>query len=144
MIEAFGDAWELAKGHRLFITSNGYVKKNGCAVMGRGIAKEASTKFPELAATLGWMLRLSGNQVHFLGAFGDYWLHSFPVKHNWWEKADPELIKESVKELQKVIWDKDAKLFIPRPGCGNGGLLWEDVKPLLEGLDDRFRIVSYE
>ena len=32
---------------------------------------------------------------------------------------------------------------LPRPGCANGGLNWEDVKPHLERiLDDRVTIVT--
>ncbi len=34
-------------------------------------------------------------------------------------------------------------LKLPRVGCGNGSLDWEDVQPILERhLDDRFILVS--
>ncbi len=35
------------------------------------------------------------------------------------------------------------KVYLVRPGCGNGQLKWEDVKPLIAPiLDDRFIVVE--
>lgn len=49
MKEVYGDIWEYHKqGYWIVITTNGFVKKNGCAVMGRGVAKQAVTKYPSL------------------------------------------------------------------------------------------------
>jgi len=67
------------------------------------------------------------------------------VKHKWWEKADLGLIYQSTQELVKVADREDFKtILLPRPGCGNGGLYWDDVKPAIDGyLDDRFLIIEY-
>lgn len=36
-----------------------------------------------------------------------------------------------------------SEVVLPRPGAGNGGLEWKDVRPILEEiLDDRFTILS--
>ena len=36
-----------------------------------------------------------------------------------------------------------SSVLLPKPGCANGGLNWEQVKPLLEQyLDDRFTIID--
>lgn len=50
-----GDIFALPKHHMeaVCITTNGIVKKNGCAVMGAGIAKEANMRFSGLARNLG-------------------------------------------------------------------------------------------
>ena len=146
MIEMFGDAWELSKGNILCITTNGFVKKNGEAVMGRGIASQAKKRFPKLPSFLGDNLLRLGNHVYFLSKWEKWFLMSFPTKHNWWEKSDLELIKKSVKELQDIVGTDDCKLkvFLPRPGCSNGGLDWKDVKPLVEHLDDQYIIVDYK
>jgi len=75
----------------------------------------------------------------------NFTLVSMPVKHHWRDRADPELIVTSAKQLvqmaDKFEWHS---IVVPRPGCGNGGLTWNDVRPLLEPIfDDRFTVVSY-
>jgi hypothetical protein len=74
-------------------------------------------------------------------------LITFPVKRNWWEVADLALIERSARELLKIIEVKRIRgaIYLPRPGCGNGRLKWEDVKkiflPILKS--DQFHIVTY-
>lgn len=95
-------------------------------------------------------LRRNGNHVGYWGvSFTDdvtdvEWFAWFPVKHNWFEKADPALIRQSAYELcvlaGKMGWQE---VRMPRPGCGNGGLDWGYVKPTIEPLlDDRFVVVQ--
>lgn len=145
MKEIKGDIWNYHdKGHWIVITTNGTVKKDGSCVMGRGVAKEAKDRYPKLPYELGEQILKVGNCLHH---WGDKGLLFFPVKHNWWEKADLELIEKSTKELQeffdKVITDYPTPVYMVRPGCGNGGLDWKDVKPILgKYLDDRFVIVE--
>lgn len=141
MKEAIGNIWNMDAYYKC-ITTNGTVKSNGRAVMGRGIALQARDKFPELDKALGLSLKIHGNVVKFL--FVAY-LWSFPVKHNWWEQADLELIKRSAQTLGMVARDLeyDKTFLLPRPGCGNGGLKWEDVKPIIEPiLPDNVTVVT--
>jgi len=35
--------------------------------------------------------------------FPEYGLITFPVKHNWWEAADLDLIDRSARELLRII-----------------------------------------
>lgn len=152
MIEVFGDAWELSKNHTLCITVNNNVRIDNRAVMGRGIAKQAATRFPKVPFILAdHILDKRVPMVFWLGKFGiypDWWdLIAFPTKYNFWEKSSLELIKQSVEELDNLCHAdvyKDEAIFLPRPGCSNGGLDWKDVKPLLEKLDNRFYIVEYK
>lgn len=154
MREVFGDIWEL-ESDGICITTNGFVKVNGECVMGRGIAAEAKKRFPTLPKHLGTMIHNHGNHVFpFLlgGGEDEQLIYSFPVKHNWWEMADTELIRRSARELMKNM-DKiqaefDIRLqnvLLPRPGCGNGGLNWKYVKPEIENiLDDRVAVVTWQ
>jgi hypothetical protein len=65
------------------ITTNGFVKKNGEAVMGRGCAKQALQRYPSISFTLGNRIVTGGNKVHLRikedEDFG-HAVYSFPVK----------------------------------------------------------------
>jgi len=128
------------------ITTNGFVKANGQAVMGRGCALTYSKMYPGATKILANKIQRNGNHVSKLGTDKGTEFWSFPVKHNWWENADLELIERSAREL--VIFANDdptwTKILIPRPGCGNGHLDYAVVRPILAPiLDDRFLIVTF-
>jgi len=143
MLEKVHDLWSYP-ADAICITTNGFVKKNGEAVMGRGCAKEATIKIPGIQTILGRLLSEEGNVCMWLATYRFKDVFSFPVKHNWWENADIELISNSAIQMVEYadklgIWS----IAIPRPGCGNGKLKWEDVKPVLAPiLDDRFVILT--
>jgi hypothetical protein len=142
MNEVFGDLWKF--DGIIAITTNGFVRTDRTYVMGRGCARQAAVRFPELPRMLASRISAEGNHVFY---FPEYRLITFPVKHNWWEAADLGLIERSARELLKIIEVKKIKeaVYLPRPGCGNGWLKWEDVKkilsPILKG--DQFHIVTY-
>lgn len=157
MLEAYGDIWDhLSEYDAVVITTNGYVKGNGEAVMGRGIALEATRRFPGIARSLGDVLKQYGNRVFAFSHLFDKWVFTFPVKPavgpnfepGWRMKADPELIETSARQIVEMLDDPTNnghinKVLMPRPGCGNGGLKWEQVKPILEEiLDDRFTVME--
>lgn len=161
MKEVTGNLWTYPADVRV-ITTNGTVKKNGECVMGRGCALEAVKgvwdivgSWPGLPNILGAAISCDGNVPHYLGACvtpatGILW--SFPVKHEWYQKADIALIKQSAELLVQECcayaddWtDRDPVIVLPRPGCGNGSLRWENVKPVLEPiLDDRFHVITFK
>jgi hypothetical protein len=131
----------------LAIPTNGTLKKNNYAVMGKGVALQAAQIWRQAPAQLGAVIRFGGgNIVHLLEKPGDKrkWL-SFPTKHQWFDKqADLALIKRSCQQLKNMADDLQWKrVCLPRPGCGAGGLKWENVKPVCEEFfDDRFVIVE--
>jgi hypothetical protein len=141
MIEASGDLFSYP-ADATCITTNGTVKKNGECVMGRGVALEAKKRWPAVPLVLGNAVNAFGNIVQSIYVI-DYWsLVAFPVKHNWWEKADLDLIARSCGQLVDLADDCWECVALPRPGCGNGSLDWQEVKPVLgKLLDDRFVIV---
>lgn len=162
MIEVYGNLWEYPADVRV-ITTNGTVKKNGEAVMGRGCAAEAKARFPHLPKLLGEALKVRGNKVHYFYEPGNKYyicLFTFPVKHQWMQKADLALIGKSAKEIQEMALESWTTIVMPRPGCGNGGLRWcwwqdagykgrcqdpdcDGVKHVISPiLDDRFHVIS--
>lgn len=138
MIERRGNLWTYPADWRV-ITTNGYVRKDGCAVMGRGCAYEAAQKFIMLPSQLGRKLRKQGNHVHL---FPDIRIITFPVKHAWDQDADLALIERSVRELLQVL-DPKQRYVMPRPGCGNGRLGWNTVRPLLEPLPHNVTVITW-
>jgi hypothetical protein len=150
LLEAEGNIWGFS-GDAYVITTNGFVKKDGKAVMGRGIAKQAAERHTWLPKLLGESLKARGNHVDvFQSIVGSnemspMVLITFPVKTVWWEKADPALIERSAHELvDAVAATRWKRIIMPRPGCGNGQLDWNHVKPIIEPiLDDRFLVVEY-
>ena len=145
MKEITGDLWDFHDaGEWIAITTNGDVNKRGDAVMGRGVALQAKQRYPHLPRELAHCLvQKDGNLPH---VFRDLRIITFPVKHHWFNAADFDLIKQSawlIWDLMEDLDDPPEVLYLPRPGCGNGGLSWDDVQPILEPIfDDRFVVVS--
>ena len=144
MIERLSDLWAEPADFRV-ITTNGTVRGDGRAVMGRGCAREAAQRFPKLPRLLGERLRALGNRLHFfsdveLGA--RYGLFTFPVKHHWADRADLALIAASVEALRRQLL-ASSTYVMPRPGCGNGGLRWAEVQPLVAVLPDNVLVVHF-
>ncbi len=145
MKEVRMNLWEAQADLRV-ITTNGDINRHGAAVMGRGCAREAAERISGLEYHFARLLRRHGNRVMRLtkpakGAA----LASFPVKHHWREQADPDLIVRSAHQLVALA-DKFgySRIVLARPGCGNGSLCWEDVRPLIaDVLDDRFSVVTF-
>lgn len=148
MLEKNIDLWDevfdqLGGADVRVITTNGSLKANGEAVMGKGCALEATRRYPRLPNALGTLLRTYGNHAHF---FQGYNLITFPTKHQWFdEEADPKLIYRSLDELLKIVnAHKFSKVLMPRPGTGSGRLNWLAVRSIVaERLDDRFLVVDY-
>ncbi len=152
MKEVFGDLFELAKGSVLVITTNGMIKHTGTAVMGRGCARQAADIWPHFPRILGDAMKVHGNvvmchpAVDLVEPFLYHAVVTFPVKHNWWEEADIELIRQSAEQLQALVDSEGWNcIYVPKPGCGNGKLNWDSVKPIIaKYFDDRFMIVDFK
>lgn len=145
MIEVVGNLWDYPADVQV-ITTNGTVKKDGTCVMGRGCASEAKKKYPDLALALGQAIDGLGNEAFWFPIPSAATpLVSFPVKHHWFERADIKLIKKSAIKLANMNALVGRTVVMPRPGCGNGHLKWEDVKPILAPiLDDRFHVITFK
>lgn len=142
MKEIRGDIWDYRGSAIVAITTNGQVSRSGRAVMGRGVAAQAASLFPDMAEQLGRRLVEGGNHVHYLGEN----IVSFPVEHSPYQVPDLGLIERSARELVALADDRGWRsVVVPRPGCGGGGLSWGEVRPILERcFDARFTVISAE
>jgi len=147
MQEVTGDIWKLAQpGSWIAIPTNGDLKRNGADVMGRGVALQARERFVGVDRRLGQLLAEYGNHVHDLGEWAGWRLFSFPTKHHWRDSANLALIVRSADELW-ALWvsaQQWPQVYLPWPGCGNGGLRREQVRPLLANVltYDEFMLVG--
>lgn len=140
MLETVGDIWQYSGTGIIAITTNGSLTRDGRAIFGRGVAKEAVLRFPALAEQLGILLAEQGNHVFDLGCG----IVSFPVEETPWSLPDLRIITRSAGELRLLANRSGWELIVvPRPGCGGGGLLWKEVQPLLEScFDHRFLVIN--
>ena len=146
MQEIEGDLWSFwERGSWVVITTNGTLNSKGQAVMGRGVALEAKRRVPLLPQMLGHDLARNGLRVvhfYYLGII------CFPTKGKDWRlPASLDLIERSAWSLAALVnrypLEITTPVYMVRPGCGVGGLKWEDVRPIIAPvLDDRFIIVN--
>jgi len=136
------------KDNYIVVTTNGFVKKNGACVMGRGIAQQTRDKFPGFDKKLGKRIKMHGNNVYF---WADEGLITFPTKHLWMNDSDLELIERSAVQLAKEFEEPYQlgadlpKIYMPKPGCSNGNLNWKDVEPIIEStLNHLVTIVDWK
>jgi O-acetyl-ADP-ribose deacetylase (regulator of RNase III) len=143
MIEQQIDLWEVEADVRC-ITTNGTVTYKGENIMGGGCAREAAERYPNLPRVYGHMIEQYGNHVYLMPT--KIPLVMFPTKPQIWESASLELVLGSCAELLALSvlygWERVA---LPRPGCGLGGLDWNEVGPIVADIlhEDRFIIIDY-
>jgi len=124
--------WDFdCKEYYRVITTNGCIKKDGTAVMGKGIALQANQKYPLLSTKLANHIETYGNVV---GIFPNYKIITFPTKNNWRNESNYKIIQKSCDELV-LNWLADykniGKVVMPKVGCSNGGLDWFKVRNIL-------------
>ena len=143
MLEVTGDIFNLSSWSyqprtsqiAICIPTNGIVKANGRAVMGAGVAKAGSERYPQTPVILGDFLNQSGNQIYHLLTDGNVHLLSFPTKHHWRDPSDLALIINSARTLAEIAcFTPDCTFVLTRPGCGCGGLSWFLVKDAIASL----------
>lgn len=114
---------------------------NCVGIMGKGIALQFKKKWPEnfdiynRACKAGevkpgkiFVYHLTNNATT-----KPQYIINFPTKNHWKEKSKLSYIKEGLIDLINFIKENNIQsIAIPPLGCGNGGLKWEIVKPLIE------------
>ncbi|MCE1175569.1 MAG: macro domain-containing protein [Burkholderiales bacterium] len=115
---------------------------NCVGVMGKGVALEFKRRWPDnykaykllcdqKAINIGEMFIFDRG-----GIFEDTqprFLINFPTKEHWRGKSKLEYIELGLIDLVKQLKKHPIhKIALPPLGCGNGGLDWADVKPLIQ------------
>ena len=150
MILEKGNMWDVYHKTDVFmITTNPIMRQDGAVVMGRGIALEAKTRFPQLPYDFGKRLKELHPEIdqQFVGCIGNYEgtdIYWFQVKHHWKEQADLGVIASSCFYLKHGFDWQNKRIDLNFPGIGNGKLPRESVLYLLENLPDNIHIWEYD
>jgi hypothetical protein len=126
-----GDLWDFYdQGYHVVVPTNLMLRRDGMAVMGRGVAEQAVRRFPKLPSWYGAKLK---EGVGF-ALFHQERLVMFPVKEDWRDQADLTLIRGSCIALRIAAkldgWE--APYALPLVGCGFGELPEAQVLPVLK------------
>jgi O-acetyl-ADP-ribose deacetylase (regulator of RNase III) len=130
---------EFKQGNLLQENAEAIVNTVNCVgVMGKGIALQFKQTFPEnfkaykkacdaQQIQTGEMFTFATGNI-----FNPRYIINFPTKNHWREKSKIEYIKTGVKALiQEIKHLQIQSIAIPPLGCGNGGLDWIVVKPII-------------
>lgn len=130
---------------------------NCVGVMGKGVALEFKKRWPanfKAYKKICDAKELSPGQMfvfdtkELFASQGPQYLVNFPTKDHWRSKSKITYVEEGLDALRDKILEYGIQsIAIPPLGCGNGGLDWEEVRPLVEtklsGLDN-VRVVIFQ
>ncbi|MFN7387891.1 macro domain-containing protein [Brevundimonas sp.] len=108
---------------------------NCVGVMGKGIAKAFKEREPTMFDAYRRICdqRLLEPGKLWLWQGSDQWILNFPTKIHWRSPSKLEWIEAG---LSKFVLEYERRgireISFPRLGCGNGGLDWDNVKPIME------------
>lgn len=127
---------------------------NCVGVMGKGVALEFKRRWPDnykaYKKTCDLKLLRPGSMLVFdRGALFEgeapRYIINFPTKDHWRSKSKLDYISMGLDSLVEDVLELGiASIAMPPLGCGNGGLDWQDVKPLIETKLKRLSGVEVE
>ncbi|MDY7106778.1 MAG: macro domain-containing protein [Actinomycetota bacterium] len=126
---------------------------NTVGVMGKGIALQFKRAYPEMFRAYERACRDGDVQLGQMFVFDagqlvrPRWIINFPTKKHWRSRSKLSDIAAGLDELRRTIEKLDlSSIAVPPLGCGNGGLDWSDVGPLilekLDGVDAEVRVFA--
>lgn len=108
---------------------------NTDGVMGKGIALQCKNRYPEMFDAYKELCDSQcfdvGNLALWRGQERDVLL--FPTKKHWRNSSKISYIESGLEKFIET-WDKfnANTIAFPKLGCGNGGLSWTEVQPIME------------
>lgn len=112
---------------------------NCVGVMGKGIALQFKKKWPAnfkayADACKSGDVRPGKMFVYDAGALATpKYVVNFPTKDHWRGKSQIEFIQSGLQDLTRLVRELNIhSIAVPPLGCGNGGLVWDNVKVLIE------------
>lgn len=113
---------------------------NTVGTMGKGLALQFKRAFPSMNADYERAVRAGEVQIGRMhvwrndGLTGPRYVVNFPTKRHWRSPSRLADIEAGLVDLRRVISDLSIRsIAVPPLGCGNGGLDWATVEPLIRG-----------
>ena len=110
---------------------------NAVGLMGKGLAYQFKQRFPQnnkdyIRACRDGSLQAGG--IHVTQYTGEPTIINVATKDNWKDPSKREYVENGLKALAAWLDDnlQITTIAVPALGCGNGGLAWDVVKPLIE------------
>lgn len=108
---------------------------NTVGVMGKGVALAFKQRYPDMFKTYQRVCEENLLDIGKLMVWHglDHWVLLFPTKKNWRNPSRIEYIEAGLRKfVDNYTFKGINSIAFPRLGCGNGGLNWQDVKPVME------------
>lgn len=109
---------------------------NTVGVSGAGLAKEFKKRFPEaqrdyVKACKGGRFPVGTLLLHRESPTAPRWILHFATKEHWRDPSELAFVEKGLRILANNMDNGITSIAFPALGCGNGGLEWSDVKPLM-------------
>lgn len=108
---------------------------NTVGVMGKGVALEFKKQYPDMFKAYEQVCneKLLDIGKLMLWKGQEKWVLLFPTKKHWRNPSKMEYIEAGLQKFVETYLEEGiTSVAFPRLGCGNGGLKWSDVQPLME------------
>ena len=108
---------------------------NTVGAMGKGIALEFKKRYPDMFNTYRTVCEKKKLAVGkmLLWYAPDYWILMLPTKEHWQKPSRIEYIEKGLMTFAEKYADYNiTSIAFPKLGCGNGGLDWDEVRPIME------------
>lgn len=106
--------------------------------MGKGLAKQFKERYPAMFKAYEQRCaegKLTVGRLHVWrpGRAGVTWILNFPTKDAWEKPSTLAIIEAGLKRLLEIYQEAEiSSIAFPLLGCGEGGLDWVEVQPLME------------
>lgn len=104
-------------------------------VMGKGIALKFKLLYPEMFKKYQYLCDTNQLKIGILWLHKteNKWILNFPTKKSWRNRSSYDYIELGLQKFVNTYKDKGiTSIAFPKIGCGNGGLDWSIVKPMME------------
>ncbi|MEZ4300620.1 MAG: macro domain-containing protein [Polyangiaceae bacterium] len=108
---------------------------NVVGVMGKGIAAEFKRRYPDMFRRYAEHCKSGSLDIGklYLYRTANKLILNFPTKKHWRNPSKLEYIDAGLKKfVDTYALHGIASVSFPQLGCGNGGLPWSEVQPLME------------